>query len=460
MKAEKDNWEGEFAAVNFGDKRLRKRLIHIANRLSEQPMAPINQAHEDWSSVKAAYRFFKSEKVETRKILEAHQACTADRIKGHRLILAIQDTTLFNYNTHKKTTGLGGIMKCGPNSSKGLVMHSTMAVTTEGLPLGILQQKIWARDPNRSLRKDPQLKKVYKELPPEKKESGKWFEGLKETLSIVPGSVRVVTVADRESDIYDFIVEGIQQKTEVLVRVARDKMLRKYNQKLWGFMSQHKVEFYIEITVPARNGQEKRKARLAVRFSRVELTPPVSAHKKEDITVWMVFVKEESPPEKVDALEWMLLSTSCVEKEEEAIEKISWYKARWSIEQYHRVLKSGCCVEDCKLSTAERLKRYLTLMSIVAWRIYWLTHMNRANSNETCDVVLADHEWKALYCKINKTRNLPKEKPTVRQVTRWIAQLGGFLGRKGDGEPGPTVIWRGWHRLRDIADTWLIFHPS
>ncbi len=139
---------------------------------------------------------------------------------------------------------------------------------------------------------------------------------------------------------------------------------------------------------------------------------------------------------------------------------INWVTISPELRQYHRVLKSGCRVEDCKLSTADRLKRYLSLMSIIAWRIYWLTHMNRSNAEESCDTVLADHEWKSLYCRVNKTTKLPKQMPTVRQVTRWIARLGGFLGRKGDGEPGPTVIWRGWQRLTDIADTWLILYPG
>jgi hypothetical protein len=460
MERQKHQWKDEFSAVHFGDKRLKFRFIHIANRLSQQPMASINQAHTDWATTKAAYRFFKNDKVETKRILQAHQACTAERAKEHGLILAVQDTTFFNYNSHPKTTGLGSIMKCGSNASKGLVMHSTIALTSEGFPLGILQQQIWARDPKRSLRKDPHLAKRYKKLPPEKKESGKWFQGLKETLSIMPKSVRVVTVADRESDIYDFVVEAMQQKAELLVRVCRDKVLKKSKQKLWVFMAQKQIEFYTRVIVPPRNGQEKREAKLAVRFSKVDLTPPVSAHKKEEVTVYMVFVKEVNPPDGMEALEWMLLSTSPVVTKEEAMERIDWYKVRWSIEQYHRVLKSGCRVEDCKLSTADRLERYLTLMSIVAWRIYWLTHMNRSQAEESCDAVLADHEWKSLYCKINKTGELPKEKPTVRQVTRWIAQLGGFLGRKGDGEPGPTVIWRGWQRLTDIADTWLILRPT
>src|SRR5688572_27628224 len=133
-----------------------------------------------------------------------------------------------------------------------------------------------------------------------------------------------------------------------------------------------------------------------------------------------------------------------------AVERIEWYCQRWAIELYHKVLKSGCRVEDCLLETATRLKRYLALMCVVAWRLFWLTHINRQNPDASCRTILAEHEWQALYCRINKTTELPKKPPTVGQAVRWIAQLGGFLGRKSDGEPGITVIWRGWQRLNDI----------
>ena len=137
--------------------------------------------------------------------------------------------------------------------------------------------------------------------------------------------------------------------------------------------------------------------------------------------------------------------------------RIAWYKCRWNIENYHKVLKSGCRIESTRLGTADRLKRFLALMGVVAWRLYWLTHVNRQNPEDTCETVLEEHEWKALYAKINRTAVSPAKPPTVREAVRWIAKLGGFLGRKGDGEPGITVIWRGWQRLQDIADAWLVF---
>jgi hypothetical protein len=131
---------------------------------------------------------------------------------------------------------------------------------------------------------------------------------------------------------------------------------------------------------------------------------------------------------------------------------------RPAIEAWHKIVKSGCTVEDCRLEDAERLKPDLTLMGIIAWRLFWLTHINRQTPDAPCSTILAEREWKALYTTIHHTLTLPAAPLSVRQAVRWIAQLGGFLGRKGDGEPGITTIWRGWSRLADIADLYLITH--
>jgi hypothetical protein len=244
------DWGEEFNSVDFGDTRLQNRFIHIAHRLLEQPMASINQAHEDWAATKAAYRLFKNERVTPDKILASHQRCTVNRARSQALVLAIQDTTLLNYNTHESTEGLGSIMHCASKSPKGLVMHSTIAFTPEGLPLGVIHQDIWARDCRRSIRKDAELRRISQQLPPEEKESGKWFRGLRATVSLLSRAMRVVTVADRECDIYDLVVEALQREAELVVRVRRDKRLSGDERKLWAYMLQQEVRFQMEVVVP------------------------------------------------------------------------------------------------------------------------------------------------------------------------------------------------------------------
>ena len=145
---------------------------------------------------------------------------------------------------------------------------------------------------------------------------------------------------------------------------------------------------------------------------------------------------------------------------EQACQLIEYYTRRWLIERFHFVLKSGCALEQRQLKQEFRLERFLLIANVVAWRLLWLTYLSRLDPELPCTVALEDHEWQALYCFIHKTPLAPDRPPTIQQALRWIAQLGGFLGRKSDGEPGVKVLWRGWRRLFDIVQSWLIFNTS
>jgi hypothetical protein len=174
-----------------------------------------------------------------------------------------------------------------------------------------------------------------------------------------------------------------------------------------------------------------------VRVAQVTLHPPLRPADDEGIwlsplTVWAIWLHEEMPPAKVEPMDWLLLTNVAIATWQDTTERIAWYCVRPGIESFHKVLKSGCTVEDCRLEDATRLKPYLTLMSVIAWRLFWLTHINRQTPDAPCTVILADHEWQALYTTIHRTTILPNTIPSTRQAVRWIAQLGGFLGRNGD----------------------------
>lgn len=237
--------------------------------------------------------------------------------------------------------------------------------------------------------------------------------------------------------------------------------------KIWDHMERVEKSGEFEVDVPKKKNSDPRVASVSIRFSQIDLKPPQRYQASRDkngklppVSVYVISVKEEHPPKGAEALEWMLLTSVKVSDLSDAKERIDWYKSRWHIENLHKVLKSGCRVESCRLETADRLKRYLTLMSIVAWRLYSMTHLNRVDPNQECTTILNDHEWKALYCKIHKTSMPPQKIPTIRQTVRWIAQLGGFLARKHDGEPGITTIWRGWQRLYDISENYRLFNTA
>ncbi len=224
----------------------------------------------------------------------------------------------------------------------------------------------------------------------------------------------------------------------------------------------------VKVEVPAKATNEPaRVALVSVQFAKVELKRPRKQRFTEkcgiekSVLVSAILVEEVGPlTPGVTALEWMLLTNIVITSFDDALEKIRWYRLRWGIEVFHKILKSGCRVESCRLGTAERLTKYLALFAIIAWRLHWITQLNRENPENPCTPMLADHEWKSLYCKIHKTKSYPKDPPSTRLAVRWIAQLGGFLARKGDNEPGIVTVWRGWQRLTDISEDWLLFHDG
>lgn len=455
------SWSSEeFAGIDLGDKRLDERFLSLSADLAAQPQAPINQACEDWAATKAAYRLFENEKSQAELILSPHQQRTRERMAGYSRVLALQDTALFNYTHHPMTQGLGPI-GTPEQDLQGLVVHSTLVCSPQGLPLGLATQDIWARD---EVEDDQAQQGKQQQRPIEEKESFKWIRALRGTVEVAPANVEVVTICDREADVYEFFQEAEELGTKLLVRAMQDRLLVGEG-KLRSVMKAHPVAGHITVEVSAQKDQPARKALCEVRFRSVTLRPPYRPKKfgvkLSPIQVAVVWVHEVNPPAHVkEALDWMLFTTVAVKSFRDAFERVCWYKIRWNIEVWHKVLKSGCKVEDCRLETGEKLRRYLTLMSVIAWRLFWMVQMNRQHPEAPCTVVFTEHEWKALYARIHRTTQLPETPPTVAQAVRWLAQLGGFLGRKHDREPGVTVLWRGWQRLQDLTMMWLVVHGA
>ena len=463
----------EFEDVSLGDKRLDARLIKLCNRFSDAPESPINQACTDWAETKAAYRFFQNENVAVGEILAAHRCKTAQRAKEHKTVLALQDTSYFVYTNHPKTEGLGKMsLKKGKNVKKiysnGLIMHTCLAVTTEGLPLGLLDQKIFSR----KLRTKKNGKaKPHDDLPIEEKESYRWLEALENTKAAM-GDTKIVTVCDREADLYDFFKRSRQIGAPVLVRANVDRTINRNSryaekgvEKLWEHMRQQPDAGFYTIDIPKRcktkhcKDRQARTATVCVRFAAFSLNPPRNnvKHRTErlpDIEMHAVYVLEPDPPDGEESVEWMLLTNLPVMSYEDAYEKVLWYCLRWRIEMYFKVLKSGFRVEACRLGDAHRLAKYLTIMSIVAWRLFMITLIARTDPTTPCSTFLTDREWKVLFLKANKNKAFPKQPPSIGNVVIWVAKLGGYLARKSDGPPGTITLWRGWKRLADLSEGW------
>jgi len=471
---EHSGWaQKEFDCIRLGDKRLTKRLIKIADQLSESPELPINNACGDWHQTKAAYRFFKNKNVDSEVILTEHRKQSIVRANDYKTILVVQDTSYVTYS-HPKTKGLGLIARNrtfaskNTSESRGLVMHTAMAVTQEGLPIGIIDQKIFSR-PERPKLKKGEINKLYRNsIPIEAKESKKWLECLMSTKeSFSNSNTRVITIGDREADIYELFELAKSQNSELLVRGSQNRRINKTNlevrnsgEPIWPFMKNKSAQGVVEIVIPSQAPSNKveRKAQLEVRFQKFTMNPPTQHlamnTKTTNLDLYAIHLSEIAAPIEEEKIEWMLLTNIPVVDLDGAIEKLRWYCLRWRIEIFHKILKSGFRVESCRLATADRLIRYLQLISIIAWRIFWLTHLSRHHPSMPCSSILANSEWQVLYSKVHKTSTPPEIEPTVQEVTKWIAMLGGFMGRKNDGAPGPIVLWRGWKRLFDLYEGW------
>lgn len=462
----------EFKDFSCGDKRLDNRFLTVASDACENPAAPINQASEDWAAAKGAYRFFNNPKIDRAEMFNAHQANTINRMKKFKVVLAIQDSSYLDFSKHTKLKGKGPIGTRQQNLT-GYVMHSTLAVSPQGLPLGLLTHDLWAREDIKDNRNAKNLK-----LPVEEKESYKWIKALEEVHALKSEGVEIITLTDREADFYEYLqtVDRLQEKVVLRARYDRklteeqgevDEGNEENKKSMWEFMLAQPICFKEQVEISrnyvhskGKNQNRLRESRVAeveVRVGQVTFNPPNYNKKNPPITCNLIFIKEVNPPEGMIPLEWMLITNLPISTNEEISKIIGYYRTRWTIEEYHKILKTGCTIEDCLLEDTEAMFLYITLYSIIAWRLFWITRLQRINPEAPCTEGVTDDEWKAAYCYLNHTNTLPSEVPTIREMVVWVARLGGFMARKGDGEPGIITVWRGWTRLYDIVGAYQIF---
>lgn len=458
-RAQPSDWaEEEFGEARLGDERRVKRLVNIARDFFARPQANVPQACQSRAKTKAAYRFFEDSNSSMEKVLTAHYASTANRMARERVVLAAQDTTTLNYSTHPATQGLG-LIASRQESVIGLIVHDTMAFSTLGTPLGLIDVQCWARNPE-----DFGKKHERHTLPIEQKESNKWLKSFRALAALQAGcpDTVLVSVGDREADIYEFFIEAQQNGNgaHVLVRAERDRLLADGQGHLWEYIGSRPVSGIQTIHVPRRGTRAARQAVLEVRYSQVRLQPPRRKQELAGVTAWAVLAREVGAQEGVEPLEWMLLTTLEVNSFESATEKLGWYCGRWGIEVYHRTLKSGCRIEQRQLGSAGSIQACLAIDMVVAWRIYQLTKLGREVPEVDCTVFFEEAEWKALVAYKTQNSLPPPKPPTLREAIRMVASMGGFLGRKCDGEPGTQTLWLGLQRLDDLTAMWKIIMPA
>ena len=465
----------EFAQADLGDKRLDRRLIKTAERLANSPISPINEACGDWASTQAAYRLFDNEKASPEAIREPHLESTLKRMRAiDGPVLVTQDTVFFSYGQRPKTRGLGPIGKSNSEHERGLIMHNALAFTTSGVPLGLLSQMIWARQ---EVPEEGHVEKILRLqcTAIEEKESFKWLQALRETVERTPSGVKVVTVADRESDFFEFLTHAQELRARFLIRARLDRLL--VPEESEGFESVLEALVgaaavgRLTVKIPGNGQRKARTADVEVKLAQVTIKAPRRRGQAKDsgstepISVNVIAATETAPPQGQDALSWVLLTNLSVADFDGAAEKIRWYGLRFGIETWHKVLKSGCQVEDCLLETAERLSRYLTLFSIIGVRLMHVAYLARVQPDLPASEVFSKEEIEALHVRVHNSLP-PAKPPSLRVAVRMLGSLGGHQGRKCDGEPGMTVVWRGWMRLHETVTALRagrqagLIHPS
>ena len=444
----------ELAGAKLPDKRLVQRAQIIMTQFGQQPSASIPQACGQWPEIKAAYRFFDNEGVDPQQLLAPHSAATVRRMQRHPVVLAVQDTTSLNYSAHPRTRGLGPI---GNKAHKpiGIFLHTSIAVSVEGEALGTLAAQTWAGDARRfGSSRDAQRRNGQ---PISEKESQRWLDSLtscQQVASQCPETV-VVNVADREADIYELFAQALggPKSVHLLVRSQHNRRVEDPAGKLWPRLRQQPPAATLQVQTPRRTGRPSRTAALSIRFTEVSLRSPILKEGQPALRLWAIEAREEHPPKGHEPILWRLLTTLPVWSAAQAVEKVRWYAKRWQIEVLHKVLKSGCQIEQRQLETAARLRRVLMLDLIVAWRVMQLNQAARQRPDASAQEWLQTTEWTVLWCYFHRGQKPPATAPTIRQAVRWIGHLGGFIGRKSDGEPGPIVLWRGLQRLHDLTET-------
>lgn len=439
---------GNFGACELGDARRTKRAVTIARGMALRAAASIPmqaQAHKD---SKAAYRFFDTAGVTFQALAAPHWELTRAKATEHRRVLVIQDSTALSFSGREEMEGLGPI---GDRAlSQGLWLHNALAVTDEPEPmvLGIAYQEIWARTPAPKGETESQRHK-------RPRESERWARTAREVVGL--GGCRAVHVCDREADIFELYEACVQSNAGFVVRVHTSGGVRRVYDSHDGGVTESPLTELIRSTAScastsldlrARPGQSARRVELRVSVRSVRVPPPRIRDRRRTkgslaVPVWVVRVWEAEPPKGVEALEWTLVTSEPVRDKADALRVIDWYRARWLIEEYHKCLKSGCAVEDRQLETADRLKPLVAMLGITAVRLLQLKTAARQTPDRPAVQVVPE----VYPLVLGLYRKEPGATYTCRSFWRGVAAMGGFLGRKSDGDPGWLTLWRGWQQI-------------
>jgi hypothetical protein len=453
----------ELEGIHFKDKRLAARSKRVLNALSQNSEASINAACDGWGDTQAAYRFFDNKRVSPEEILRPHCEATVRRASEHPVVLLVQDTTELDYTDHPQRDAKY-LADC---NHRGIYLHAQLAVTPEKLSLGVMGIDFHERELE-SLGKS----KERKTWPIEEKESFRWLKGYRRAceLGVACPATQVVMVADRECDIYDIFVEaqeGTPSPVDYVVRAQEDRSTferdpsegKKGYRKVRDEVAESTVLVERTIELVETPKRKAREATVEIRAITVKVKPPHARSHLPSVTYNAVFVKEIGGPNDGTDVEWLLITTLPINTFAEILLVLGYYLARWTVEIYFRILKTGCRVENILLETMHRLKNCLAMYCIIAWRVQYLTYLNRTTPAIPCTAVFTPSEWKSVWTIVTQT-DIPKTPPLLSEFMVLLSRLGGYNNRPGERPFGPLPVWVGIRRMMDFAIAWQAFGPD
>jgi hypothetical protein len=462
-----DVWvERELQSCSFPDQRLGARLGKLLTDLGRKIGATLPTACQDWAATKAAYRFFDNDRVSEAEILAGHFEATRSRFAAAEgPILVLHDTTEFSFK-RSDTQAIGQTKKVAAGHKDkagrqrmhtvcGILMHSSLAVTTAGLPLGLAAIKLWTRKKFKGTnalqgrgREGNKHTVNLTRIPIEQKESIRWLENVRQSTETLGDAARCVHLGDRESDIFELFGECRSLETNFVFRTCVDRRAEDGEQTVQEVMDEQRVKAVHRVEVMDAKGRSSI-ALLEMKYHRLQVCPPIGKEQRySPQTLTVIHATERGQPKDRAPLDWKLVTNLPITSKAEAVEKLDWYALRWKIETFHKILKSGCRAQDSKLRSAPRLANLIALMCILAWRVQWLCMVNRVSPGLPARVVFTETEITLLEHLVplpDRTRR----KTVGRFLTR-LARLGGYLNRRTDPPPGNMVLWRGMARLADI----------
>jgi hypothetical protein len=482
--------QAEAEDVDLGDERLNERLVEVLSQLGQHPTMSIPAACGGYAETAAAYRFFDNSKATFPAVLAGHVCATRRRMAGEPVVVLAQDTSELDVTRPEQQIVGAGPLDSG--ARRGVLLHPLVAFTPDGVPLGTVHAEVLIRadaPPGEKPVRKATAAAQRKQTPIEDKESQRWITGLRqahEEARLAP-QTHIVHVADSEADIYELLAEAQTGpgNFDWIVRACQNRAVRggdsdaaaaPVDETVAGLLREQlaarEVLFTHTIHVRGRSAKvtcedrgrrqprQSHTAQVEVRAARVTLRPPWRPDRKlPDVSVNVVWVREIDPPAGEPAVEWMLLTSLPITTVEQVRQIIQYYCTRWMIEVFFRTLKSGCKVERRRFEHVERLLPCVAIYLIVTWRTLFVCRMGRAVPDASCEVIFEPAEWKSLYQAVRR-QPPPKAPPNLQTMVRMVAQLGGYVNRQRDDEPGPQTVWLGLQRLHDITWCWNAFGPE